>query len=200
MNDRARQNSGLDALDEPVATDPGRRTSGVQARAQRSPPSVPVGDAALLELEPLISIGSPADPAQLEPTYAYLSAYVSAYLPARVAERLNVAIYELYANALRYGSASGEVRVQIERSPSGVGARLRVRNHAEPDQLETLMSHFSRVIEDPSAAFAREMDRFAGASYPPPMLGLVRVAHESGLVLELLRDGDRVEITTVCEP
>jgi hypothetical protein len=197
LNDRARKNSELESVDDPLARNPDHRASGVQTRAQPSPPSAaPVAAPPL----PLISIGSPADPALLEPTYAYLSAYTSAYLPRRVADRLNVAIYELYANALRYGSGSGEVRLQLERSPSGVGARLRIANHAEPAQLVKLLAHVSRVLEDPSAAFIGEMNRFAGGSYPLPMLGLVRVAHESGLLLELVRDGDRVEVTTVCEP
>jgi hypothetical protein len=184
-------------LDEGVASDPSLRVSGVQARATRAESVPPIslvdGQASL----PLISIGSPADPALLEPTYAYLSAYTAFCLPPRLAERLNVAIYELYSNALRYGSAASEVRIELERS--GSGAALRVSNHAEPAQLERLNAQLGRVQADASAAFATEMDRFAGASQPPPMLGLVRVAHEAGLKLELSQDGERVEVSLVCE-
>lgn len=151
-----------------------------------------------LERAPLISIGSPADPALLEPTYAYLSTYTSLCLAPRVAERLNVAIYELYANALRYGSNAGEVRLEIERDPRDGSAQLRVSNHAAPEQLERLTAQLGCVQADPAAAFASEMSRFAGGSQPPPMLGLVRVAHESALALEARCDGDRVELSTVC--
>lgn len=197
MKHRARNATHLESLDRPVTLDPSRRASGVQARAQRQPSSPPQ---ALAELEPtpLISIGSPADPALLEPTYAYLSTYTSLCLAPRVAERLNVAIYELYANALRYGSKAGEVRLEIERDPRDGSALLRISNHAEPEQLEHLSAQLTRVQADPAAAFTTEMDRFAGGSQPPPKLGLVRVAHESALVLEVRREGDRVELSTVC--
>ena len=196
MKHRARNATHLDSLDRPVT--PGRRASGVQARAQRQP-STPPQAAAEPEPPPLISIGSPADPALLEPTYAYLSTYTSLCLAPRVAERLNVAIYELYANALRYGSKAGEVRLEIERDPRDGSALLRISNHAEPEHLEHLSAQLRRVQADPAAAFTSEMDRFAGGSQPPPMLGLVRVAHESALVLEVRRDGDRVELSTVCK-
>lgn len=184
-------------LDEGIASDPSLRVSGVQARAARAesvPPASIIGAQVLL---PLISIGSPADPALLEPTYAYLSAYTSFCFSPRVAERLNVAIYELYANALRYGSPASEVRLEIERR--GNGAALRVSNRAEGPQLERLKTQLAQVQADASAAFANEMNRFAGASQPPPMLGLVRVSHESGLKLELSQDGERVEVSLVCE-
>jgi hypothetical protein len=181
--------------EEPVPSDQLRRFSGVQARAERRPPSgvLAAVDASAL---PLISIGAPADPALLEPTYAYLAAYAFACLPPQVAQRLNVAIYELYANALRYGSSAGEVRLEIWRNPAGAG--LRVSNFAEAPQIERLRQQVTRVQADAEAAFSSEMNRFAGASQPPPMLGLVRVAHEASLALDLLVDGSRVTLATWC--
>jgi len=186
--------TNLDSLDDGVASDPSRRSSGVQVRAARSPSISPLSgaDAGL----PLISIGSPADPALLEPTYAYLSAYTSFCLAPRVAERLNVAIYELCANALRYGSPSGEVRFELERDTGGV--TLRVSNYAEPAQLERLKKQLAQVQADAGAAFTTEMNRFAGGSQPPPMLGLVRISHEAGLVLKLRESVERVELSVVC--
>jgi hypothetical protein len=197
LTNRARE-TNLDSLDGLVAGEPGRRASGVRERAEWSPPS----DSASSndpQRRLLISIGSPADPALLEPTYAYLSAYCFACLQPQLVERLNVAIYELYANALRYGSSAGEVRLEIEHSPSGSGVILRVTNHAEPAQLERVQAQISRVQVDPSAAFSTEMNRFAGASQTPPMLGIVRVAHECALALELQIDGQRVAISVVCD-
>jgi hypothetical protein len=195
LKNRARQSTTLDSLADPNASDAAFRASGVQARAERTPSVPPVVDAA--QGLPLVSIGSPADPALLEPTYAYLSAYSFACLPPLVAQRLNVAVYELYANALRYGSAAGEVRLEIHRTATG--ARLCVSNRAEPANLERMKAQIARVQEDPSAAFSGEMNRFAGASQPPPMIGIVRVAHEAALRLELQLSGDRVEISTNCE-
>jgi len=159
-------------------------------------PSVPPV-AVVAAVLPLVSIGSPPELALLEPTYAYLSAYASACLPPLVAQRLNVAVYELYANALRYGTRAGEVRLELWRTAAG--ARLCVSNHAEPAQIERLRVQLARVAADPSVAFNGEMSRFGGASQPPPMLGIVRVAHEAALRLELQRDGERVQISTSCE-
>jgi hypothetical protein len=199
LKDRALGTTTLDSLDDPVDNDPSRRASGVQARAARAQSSpLPQVEAGLRPL-PLISIGSPADPALLEPTYAYLSAYTAFCLAPRVAERLNVAIYELYANALRYGSSSGEVRLELAHSPNGGGVMLRVSNHAEPAQIARLNAQIDLVQADAGAAFATQMNRFAGGSQPPPMIGLVRVAHESALTLEVRLEGARVEVSTICE-
>lgn len=193
----ARETNHLESTDGPVTSDPSRRASGVQARAART---VEDGPAPAIDRDepPLISIGAPADPALLEPTYAYLSAYCFACFPPQQAQRLNVAIYELYANALRHGSDGGEVRLELRRD--GDSAQLVVANYAEPAQVERLKAQISRVQEDPSAAFTGEMNRFnGGASQPPPMLGIVRIAHEVGLPLELYSYQGRVEVSTRCE-
>jgi hypothetical protein len=194
LKNRARKSTSLELLEDPIARDPARRASGVRARAERVPSMPP---AAAQQALPLVSIGSPADPALLEPTYAYLSAYSFACLTPLVAQRLNVAVYELYANALRYGSSAGEVRLELYRTAAG--AKLCVSNHAEPAHLERVKAQLAAVQEDPSVAFSAEMNRFAGVGEPSPMLGIVRIAHEAGLRLELRLDGDRVQISTSCE-
>jgi hypothetical protein len=132
----------------------------------------------------------------LEPTYAYLSAYCSTCLPPQLAQRINVAVYELYSNALRYGSPAGEVRLELERTPGGV--RLSVTNQAEAAQRERLQARVALVQADPGAAFSEAMHRFGSSSQPPPMLGLVRVAHESKLALELSVEAEQVCVATVC--
>ena len=196
LKNRAREFDNLEAIEDPVASDPGRRASGVQARAARSVSISPPNPALTQELQ-LNSIGAPAEPPLLEPTYAYLSAYCFACLPPQMAQRLNVAIYELYANALRYGTGRGEVRIELRRN--GRGIDLGVSNFAEPDHLARLKQQITRVQEDPSAAFSGEMNRFDGSSQPPPMLGLVRIAHEVSLSLDLRCDEQRVELSTHCE-
>jgi hypothetical protein len=184
-----------DTSDDATASDPALRGSGVRARAERAPSAPPIS---FTEAAPaLISIGSPADPALLDPTYAYLSAYCNACLEPQVAQRLNVAIYELYANALRYGSPGGEVRLELHKTPSG--ARLTISNSAPIEQRQKLQLQIERVQRDPEAAFSAEMDRFTVGSGTPPMLGVVRVAHESGLTVGLQLQGDSVCVSTVCE-
>jgi hypothetical protein len=196
LNDRAssRKTHGNNHEDA-VPSDPALRASGVQARAERSLPSQPPVSVQAVEVA-MLSIGAPADLALLEPTYAYVSAYTAVCLPPRVAERLNIAVYELYGNALRYGSRSGEVRLQLRGV--GGGVRLTVVNHAAPHQLERVRAQLARVQADPDAAFTGEMHRSASASQPPPMIGLVRIAHEAGLSVSLEIQGARVELTTFC--
>jgi hypothetical protein len=195
LKNSARDQDDNEMSDEAMAGDPGRRSSRVRARAERASSAQPVS---FVEAEPaLISIGAPADSALLESTYAYLSTYCSACLPPQVAQRLNVAIYELYANALRYGAPGSQVRLELEKTPSG--ARLFITNCTDPAQRERLELQIKRVERSPEAAFRAEMDRFAGGSTTPPMLGIVRVAHESRLPIELLVDGDQVRISTLCE-
>jgi hypothetical protein len=196
LKNRARETNSLESMDGPVTSDPSRRASGVQTRAARH---VSVSPPAALDStkRPLISLGAPADPALLEPTYAYLSAYCFACLPPPQAQRLTVAIYELYANALRYGSDRGEVRLELRRSAEAL--ELYVSNSAEPAHIARLKAQVGNVQEDPSAAFSDEMNRFTRSSQPPPMLGIVRIAHEVGLPLTLRCDHERVEISTRCD-
>jgi len=194
VNNRAREATNFDSLDDGNGSEHSYRSSGVQARAKRVSFAPLTG---VEEEEPLISIGAPADPSLLEPTYAYLSAYCFANFSPPIAQRLNVAIYELYANALRYGVESSQVRIELRRV--GGGARLRVRNLTAAPNRERLEQQIERVHADPSAAFTGEMNRFAGACEPPPMLGIVRIAHEAGLPLTLRVGQDWVEVSTVCQ-
>lgn len=196
MNTKARttqQHAAL--LDDAIDNDPTLRISGVQARAARRISGS--SQASKAEAAALISLGAPAEPALLEPTCAYLAAYCELCLPPQVNQRLNVAIYELYANALRYGSNAEEVRLELVKTARGV--RLSVSNRADKPQRERLAAHLAQVKADPESAFSREMNRFASRSQPPPMVGLVRVAHECQLVIELELDGDRVVLSTLCE-
>lgn len=194
LTDRARDTK-QDVFDEPVPSDPQRRASGVQARARRRESTPPALISA--KAQPLISIGGPADPALLEATYAYLSVYCGAVFRPRAAERLNVAIYELYSNALRYGTSASEVRLELSRDERG--PLLRITNSAAPADVARLQQQVARVIEDARAAFDAEMNRFASDSHPPPMLGVVRVAHESQLPLDLELEGQRVTVATRCD-
>jgi hypothetical protein len=187
--------NAYDTSDDAMSRGPARRASGVRSRVERSLSEPPLASAETALA--LISIGAPANVALLEPTYAYLSAYSFACLPPQLAQRLNVAIYELYANALRYGAATSEVRLEIFKTAAG--ARLSISNAADLAQREKLELQIARVKHNPEAAFATEMERFADGGSTPPMLGIVRVVHESALVVDLHIEGDRVRVSTVCE-
>lgn len=192
MNDRARQEKNFGDFEEMAPGDPRSRSSGVR-RAEPVSAHLPV----VLGAAPQLSIAMPASEALLEPTYAYLSAYCFAVFGPSVAQRLNVAVYELFANALRHGTGKKDVRVELRRFGSGV--MLLVTNHASPAQIEVLRNHVDRVQCSPKAAFHREMSRFETTTEPAPMLGIVRVAHEAGLALHVRVEEDWVEVSTLCD-
>jgi signal transduction histidine kinase len=191
VNDRARHETNSEDFEEMAPADLQTRSSGVR-RAEPASAHLPV----VLGAAPQLSIGMPASEALLEPTYAYLSAYCFAVFGPGVAQRLNVAVYELFANALRHGSGQGDVRVELRRFGSGV--MLLVSNHATPAQVERLRRHVERVQSSPKDAFNREMSRFETATEPAPMLGIVRVAHEAGLALHLRVEDGWIEVSTLC--
>lgn len=178
---------------ELVVIELGLRPSGVTARAKRV--TLPVEASVLAESAStlLVSVRSSADLALLRPTQLYLSSYCAVLLAPQVCERLNMAIYELYSNALQYGAASGEVKLELHKCRAGV--RVTIVNQVEPEQLRRLEEQVRRVGENASSAFSSEMDRVAGGGQRAPMLGLVRVAHEGGFNLDFDVDGDRVSIS-----
>jgi hypothetical protein len=192
VNDSARHDKKHVDFDEAALSDARLRASGVR-RAEAVSASLPGVQGA----PPQLSIAMPASDALLEPTYAYLSAYCFAVFGPAVAQRLNVAVYELFANALRHGSNRGDVRIELRRLGSGV--MLLVTNHASLAQIERLREHVERVQRSPKEAFQREMSRFESASEPAPMLGIVRVAHEASLSLHLRFEDDWVEVSTLCD-
>ncbi len=126
----------------------------------------------------------------LEPTHSYLMAYASARFGTRAAERLGVAAYELFANAMSYGTLSD---VCLELIDSTAGGAVRVSNTTTPARISMLRAHLDKIDKDGSGAMAQEVRRFAGGG-PRPMLGLARVKHEAGLHLDVDVTGDRVTI------
>lgn len=196
MKSIARESSDnrKDAGEAVTSADPARRSSGVQARAPRADPQ---SAAELGTADPaLVSLSCSATSGLLEATYAYICAYTSACLPPSMADRLNVAVYELLDNAMKHGIAAGDVRLELRRTYRGV--ELVIENEAEAAQLTKLGRHLEQVLRDPRAAFMKEMTRFASNSGPAPMLGLVRAAHQSELELEHQLEGSRVRLTAIC--
>lgn len=126
----------------------------------------------------------------LEATHVYLSAYASARFGSRTAEQLSVAAYELFANAMSYGTLS-DVCLELLETPRG-GA-VRVANTTTQARIGMLRAHLDKLERDGQAVLANEMRRFAGGG-PRPMLGLARIRHEAGMALEVQVAAERVTI------
>ncbi len=124
----------------------------------------------------------------LEPTHAYFTAYATARFGSRAAERLGVGAYELFANAMSYGTLS-DVTLELLETPRG-GA-VRVANTTTAARIGMLKSHLDKLEKDGQAMLANEVRRFAGGG-PRPMLGLARIRHEASLTLDVDISAERV--------
>ncbi|HEX6271689.1 MAG TPA: hypothetical protein VFZ53_01550 [Polyangiaceae bacterium] len=127
----------------------------------------------------------------LEPTHAYLTAYCKARFGARASDKLSVAIYELLANAIAYGSL-GDVVVEILEGTVTPG--VRVANNTTMARIGMLNGHVSKLRADPGKTLLDEMKRSSSGTVRP-MLGLVRVVHEVGCQLDVSVTGQRVVVT-----
>jgi hypothetical protein len=125
-----------------------------------------------------------------EATHAYLTAYANARFGSRAAERLGVAAYELFANAMSYGTLSD---VCLELLETSRGGAVRVANTTTPARLGMLKAHLDKLERDGQSVLANEMRRFAGGG-PRPMLGLARIRHEVGMTLDVDVASERVTI------
>jgi len=153
--------------------------------ATRVSAPLPAPGATLVQI--LCSSGS----SLLEPTHAYLTAYCTARFGARSSEKLGVAIYELVANAIAYGSL-GDVVVEILEGTVSPG--VRVTNDTTSARIGMLNAHVAKLRVDPAKTLLDEMRR-SSAGTVRPMLGLARVVHEAGCRLDVSVTGQRVVVT-----
>ena len=126
----------------------------------------------------------------LEPTHAYLTAYCSGRFGSRTAEKLSLAVYELLANAMAYGSL-GDVVVEILDGPA-----VRVANNTTAARIGMLNTHVAKLRIDPAKTLLDEMKRSSTGTVRP-MLGLARVVHEAGCQLDVNVTAQRVVITAL---
>jgi hypothetical protein len=109
-----------------------------------------------------------------------------------MAERLAVSAYELFANAMSYGTLSD---VCLELLDTSSGGAVRVANTTSSARIGMLKAHLEKLERDGQAMLGNEMRRFA-AGGPRPMLGLARIRHEAGMTLDVNITGERVTITS----
>ena len=140
----------------------------------------------------LVSVTSRSHDDVLEYTHSFVVAYASRRFRKGLVQPISVATYELLGNALNYGSALGEVVLQLVESPTSIG--VRVSNDTVPVRIDMLRSHLERVGKDPESAFLEEMRRSVSGGASKPMLGLARIVHEAKLSIELYIAGTRLAI------
>lgn len=163
-----------------------REPAAGAARAQAAP-----AQAALAPGKTVVQILCSSASNLLEPTHAYLTAYCTGRFGTRSTERLSVAIYELIANAMAYGSL-GDVIVEILEGTLSPG--VRVTNTTTLARIGMLNAHVAKVRADAGKTLLDEMKR-SGAGTVRPMLGLARVVHEAGCHLDVTITGQNVVVT-----
>jgi hypothetical protein len=105
---------------------------------------------------------------------------------------MSVAVYELTANALSYGSMNQDILVELWLRPDSVA--LRTSNQTIAARVSMLNDHLAKLRTQGEGALEEQMRRSA-AGGPRPMLGLSRIVHEVGLRLDVDVEGTRVTIT-----
>jgi len=145
---------------------------------------------------PLVTVVCDAGSNVLEATHSFLTAYAASRMRSHVVQRLSVAAYELLANALNYGSVTGDVVIEFFHARSV--ATIRVSNDAIPARIQKLAEHAARVQENAANAFVEEMRRSVAGGMPHPMLGLARLVHEARLMLDVNVEDRRVVVSASC--
>lgn len=178
-----------------------RRFSSKPPRIVAGPRSSPRGaDPLVRELAsgtPLVRFTCEPGSNLLEDVQQFIAAYTKLRFRPSIAQRVSVAAYELFANALSYGSVSAEVVFEILEC--GDRIEVRVVNDAIPARVDMLRERVKRLEKDPEATFVDEMRRYVTGGVARAMLGLARVRHEAQMDLELEVSGTRVFVRASCQ-
>jgi len=154
------------------------------------------GDGGALSGRTLLRVICTAGSGALEYTHAFITAYTADHLRGAVAQRLSVGAYELLANALNFGSVSSDIVIELIESDNMVG--VRVANDAISARISMLNEHLLKLKTNAEQTFLEELRRSVTGGIPRPMLGLARVTHEAGLMLDLQVQERRVSVTAQC--
>jgi len=154
------------------------------------------GDGGALSGRTLLRVICTAGSGALEYTHAFITAYTADLLRGAVAQRLSVGAYELLSNALNFGSVSSDIVVELIESDNMVG--VRVANDAITARISMLNEHLLKLKTNAEQTFLEELRRSVTGGIPRPMLGLARVTHEAGLMLDLQVQERRVSVTAQC--
>lgn len=133
----------------------------------------------------------------LEQTHAFLTAYMAERLRPATAQRLLVAAYELFLNAMDYATHGSEIALEVVEGRDF--ASVRVSNETIAARTSMLRDQIAKIKVDAEAAFVGELRRPLTGGVARPMLGLARIAHESRLELDLVVNDKSVTVVATCK-
>ena len=131
----------------------------------------------------------------LEATHTFLNAYLAERVQPAAAQRVCLAAYELLSNATSFATLGSDVVLEILQRSSRLC--VRTSNNTIPARIAMLRQQLDKLHNDAEETFVSELKRSMGGGMGRPMLGLARIAHEVGLLLELDTSGDRVTVTAL---
>ena len=112
--------------------------------------------------------------------------------------RLQMAVYELVENSVRYGRSDSAVGVDVELVRHAESSELKVstRNRATPEQLQRAIKHLSGVksAED-AVSYYDELIRDSAPRTGVSGLGLARLRAEADLNVDFYVVGDELTIS-----
>jgi hypothetical protein len=125
----------------------------------------------------------------------FASRYVRRHWSGELAERVRMSASELVDNAMRYATASTDIRLVIVDVPGGFA--LEVTNDAVESRIVILRKRVQETVaEDASGRYGNALRRLVSSPGTPAIgLGLLRLRHEARVDLSVVSDGRRVIVS-----
>jgi len=185
---------------ERSATDQGDGSS--QRQRLRSSDDEPLsrrtetGELTAADTQVILRVVCEAGSSILEPTHLYVTTLAKIRFRPTVAEKVSLACWELFSNALSYGSMRRPVILELCGLKDFV--ELRVSNESIAARCELLEQRIQQLKIDAKGTYLEEMRRSISGGLPRATLGLARVAHEGRMELFCTIHQCRVLVTAHC--
>jgi hypothetical protein len=126
---------------------------------------------------------------------AFIGAYVRSRFTIQAADRIEIALQELLENAMKYGSLSSDVVVELHEPGELTCIELRVGNAAVGARLKMLADRIEELkSSNPEDAYRAALLKMASGPSSRSMLGLARIRHEARMELEAYIQGSQVTV------
>jgi hypothetical protein len=131
-----------------------------------------------------------------EELHTFVVAFTRLRYRPTVAERISLTSYELFANALNYGSVNRMVTLVL--SEDSDAALVTVSNESISARSKQLVERCAQLAQDPKAVYMEELRRNVTGGIPRAMLGLARIVYEAKVELSATVDGNLVTVLGRC--
>jgi len=155
-----------------------------------------VDDPRGIDTQVILRVVCEAGSSILEPTHLYTTALTKIKFRPTISEKIGLACWELFSNALSYGSVRRPVVLELCDLKNFV--ELRVSNESIAARCQLLEKRIQQLHIDAKGTYLEEMRRSVSGALPRATLGLARVAHEGKMDLTCTIQNSRVLVTARC--